>query len=306
MSRRRRTVSSAKTSEAGRSSRRCQMPGTTLPGRLCGRRSSTRSSRSTAIISASLSASRSSTASSRLSTGSSRAGRQVSDVSVEIGGRHVLGERRHVVGSYAGDGPLRDRSEFVPTGGELLLVHAEHLDVVQSRHDLRRHCAEVLADDGDAGGRGAGCDDGEEFVVWVAHVHAPIGGVAIGDPPEAVNGHHVVDPQHRCVASGACDHLAPERVSAVAHLARQLRRKPPVLAVHEERVGWCADRCLGREQRRMSPRLVSIGMRADRQVERETGARRRSDGPELLVTQHLRQRVRAFDQLAPRLCRGRP
>ena len=100
----------------------------------------------------------------------------------------------------------------------------------------------------------------------------------------------------RGVLAGAGDEVAPQRVPAAPAGAGQLRREAPVLAVGEELVGRRADRHPGGEQRAVGPRLVPVGVAADRQVEGEDGAARPLDGGELAVGEVLGEQVAALDE----------
>ena len=58
---------------------------------------------------------------------------------------------------------------------------------------------------------GLGGDDGEDLLAGVAHVDAVAGAGALGDPPQPLHAHHVVDAQHRGVLAGPGDELPPQR-----------------------------------------------------------------------------------------------
>ena len=81
---------------------------------------------------------------------------------------------------------------------------------------------------------------------------------ALGDPPEPLDAHHVVDAQHGRVLTRARDELPPQGVPASAPGARQLGREPPVLALGEELVGRRAHGHPGGEERAVGPRLVAV------------------------------------------------
>ena len=115
--------------------------------------------------------------------------------------------------------------------------------------------------------------DREQLVARVAHVHAVAGAHPVGDPPQPVHAHHVVDAQHRRVATGSGRRAAPQGVPGAPAGAGQLRREPPVLAVLEELVGRRADGHRRAAQVGVGPRLVAGGVASDRQVE---GERRRA------------------------------
>ena len=300
MDSRRRTSGSARISEVGDARRRAHNPSTTRPGRLCGRVSPIRSSRSACTRYASLAPSRTSIS----STTSIPACWDVAPVGLADSlavSRGVLvrdqrGQRFHVVGSNARDGPWRNARQGIVVEVELLLVHAEHVPAVEGIGHLARDRAEILADDRHPGRRRRRGDHGQDLLAWVVHVHAVFGREALGDPPQAVHCHRVIDPQDVGVSADTSNQLTPQPVPARTHGAGQRRREAPVLTLGEERVRWGTDAHLCGEHRRIGPHLVAEWVRSDRQVERE---RRRlrvaADRSELLVGEVLGEEVGTFD-----------
>ncbi len=141
-------------------------------------------------------------------------------------------------------------------------------------------------------------DDGQHLLARVVDVDAAVCGEPLGDPPESLDRHRVVDAQDIAVATDPFDQLAPEAVAARVHRGGQRWREAPVLALGEERVRGCTDRGAVGEHRRVGPDLVALWARPDREVERQgRGVRVVGDRSELLIRQVLGQDVRAGDQL---------
>ena len=207
------------------------------------------------------------------------------------------GESRHVVRADAGDGVGGHRREGAAVVQvELLLEHADDVPPLERLGDLCRDRAQVLADDRRRRALGLGGDDGEQFLPGIADVHAIGRAAPVGDPPQPLHAHDVVDAQHGGVLAGAGDEVAPQGVSAAPAGARQLRREAPVLAFGEELVRWGADVHPGGEQRAVGPRLVPVGVAADRQVEGEGGAALTLDGGELAIGEVLGEHMAALDE----------
>ena len=105
------------------------------------------------------------------------------------------------------------------------------------RHPLAealRDDAEVLADDHGPAAHALEGDDAEQLLRPVAHVRPGGGGEPVGYPEEALQPHHVVDPQQPGVAAGAA-HLLGEGAVAGGAIALRVRwRKAPVLAAGVE------------------------------------------------------------------------
>ena len=126
-------------------------------------------------------------------------------------GGDQLGDRLHVVGADAGNGPRRDVRQRIVIEMELLFVHAEHVPALERLGHLFWHRAEILADDGDAGSRSGRRDDGEEFLAWVVHVDTAVGGESVGYPPEPFDRHRVVDAEDVAVAADPFDQRRQSR-----------------------------------------------------------------------------------------------
>ena len=200
------------------------------------------------------------------------------------------------MGPDAGDRPGRDRRGVVAIEVELLLVHPEHVPAIHRLADRVGHGPEVLTDDRRVRRRGLGGDHGQQLLTRIPDVHAVAGARPVGDPPQPVHAHDVVDAQHRRRLPGVGDEALPELVTTASPRRRQLGREPPVLPVGEELVRRSADGHAGGEQLTVRPHLVAAGVAADREIEAEHGPTRPLDRPELAVGEALGELVAAPDQ----------
>ena len=98
------------------------------------------------------------------------------------------------------------------------------------------------------------------------HVRAVLREQAARHPPQAVQRHHVIEPQ-RCEVPHVVADQADERLILLrAQLVRILRRNAPVLAFQRERIGRRADGRALAIQVTVRPRLGAGGVGADRDV----------------------------------------
>ena len=96
--------------------------------------------------------------------------------------------------------------------------------------------------------------------------------------------------------AGPGDEPLPQGVTAAPAGARQLRWESPVLTLVEELVRRRADRHPLGEQVAEGPRLVAVGVAADRQVEGQHGPAGTLDRGQLPVGEVLGQEVAALDE----------
>src|SRR5439155_23641978 len=100
----------------------------------------------------------------------------------------------------------------------------------------------------------------------VPHVGALGRGLAVGDPEQAEQAHHVVEANTRCVPRRAANRVDEWRPLRVAQLPRVESRNAPVLTVSEELVGRRADAHARREVVTPSPRVETVRRETDGHV----------------------------------------
>jgi hypothetical protein len=204
---------------------------------------------------------------------------------LHVAPRPPAGERRQVVRVDGGQRRRRVPARR-PERPALLALEVQHLarqhaPARQRRRHVRRHRAQVLADDerAVAPARAAALEreHAEQRVGREAHVGAVAPAHPVGDPELAEEAERVVDAQRAGVRDGRAHQRRPVAVAALGEHARVPRRQPPVLPVGAERVGGRADGHAARVECRVAPHV---------------GARRRRAHGEVLV-QPDRQPARA-------------
>ena len=111
------------------------------------------------------------------------------------------------------------------------------------------------------------------------HVRAVLRQQAARHPPQAIQRHHVIEPQRRDVPHVVADQADERLVLLRAQLVRILRRNAPVLPLQRQRIGRRAHGCALQIQVTVRPGLRAGGVRADRdvavQADRHAAARAR-------------------------------
>ena len=114
--------------------------------------------------------------------------------------------------------------------------------------------------------------DAQQIVGRIADVPALPRMLAVGNPPQAEEAHHVIDPQSAGVPQRGPDRLDERLVGGRAEPGGGKRRQLPVLAVGIEGVGRGADDHLLGQQVLPLPGVRAAGIHADRQVLQRWGS----------------------------------
>ena len=151
-------------------------------------------------------------------------------------------------------------------GGKLLDVGSEHPVAAHGGPDGRGYGAQVLPHHGHAGPGGLEDGDGPELLGPVADI-GPLGrGHGVGDPPQPVQPHHVVDPDQGGVAEGVAKDGDGVAVAVLADPLRVEGVDGPVLAGGLEAVGGDADGGAGGEGGGIEPGVEAPGVSPDGEV----------------------------------------
>jgi pyruvate/2-oxoglutarate dehydrogenase complex dihydrolipoamide acyltransferase (E2) component len=119
-------------------------------------------------------------------------------------------------------------------------------------------------------------EQGEKVGGGVADVRAASGAPAARDPEQSEQSHDVVEADAGRMRCRAPDRLDERLVVRAAQLPRVEWRQAPVLAVHEELIGWRADAHARCEQVLPAPGVEAVGGKADRHVGDEAYLARRA------------------------------
>ena len=159
---------------------------------------------------------------------------------------------------------------------ELLLVHPERRPSGPApSRDLRRAPCRGPRRRSWCRRRRLGGDHGQQLVAGVADVHAVGRARALGDPPQPLHAHHVVDAQHRGVLAGAGDEPPPQPCPLRRPAPGSCGGNPQSWPSAKNSSGGAPTVIPVANSSRVGPRLVAGRVAADRQVEGERGPARR-------------------------------
>jgi len=168
------------------------------------------------------------------------------------GGQVVRADRRHrVVRPFRGRRVLEPHEPVRERALLLELLADDRLDQPQ-----------VLADHKGVGAAALVREQRQQSCGWVLHVRAQGGDDAFGNPEQAEQAHHVVEPDAGRVPPRASNRVDERLPARVAERPWVEGRKAPILAVAEELVGRRADAHARRQVVLPAPRVESVGSKA--------------------------------------------
>ncbi|MNH05631.1 hypothetical protein D3C79_649740 [compost metagenome] len=168
-------------------------------------------------------------------------------------GRHVVGGQ----GRHRLLGVVGRRDEAAIPFGALEEEHLVGVHAVLFEGDVYafRHCAEIFPDQQTLIAVGFERQDPQQIVDRIINV-GPLGGGLSGRyPPQAQQGHHVVDAQRPAGTHVGTEQVHHRLIGRLKQLARVHRGQAPVLTERAQDVGWRADRGLGAVEIPVGPDL---------------------------------------------------
>ena len=178
---------------------------------------------------------------------------------------------RQIMRAHAHQRFARIRRRLAKITGLVLLEKkrpvGKYAGFVQRRAQRLRHRAEILADHHAAVAPALHGEDAEQIAERIIHVAALLRLGAARHAVEALERHHVIEPQraaHRHVGAQEIDERA---VARGAQRARRVRRQAPVLSAWIELVGRRAARNPGGVGGLVAPHFGAAGVGAEREID---------------------------------------